>query len=649
MPENKPKKIDFSALSSAVYDYDKLQSQYGGERFATRGSQLSKERYNAAWEEFSKANPNADKKNFRSIYTTKAKDEENLTPWQQRARQDVQDAAALAKEDSEAFRAKQQENFAGLDPEQRQIRGKKALQALQGLGGTKTDDIKKILKQVGSGPGVQRNRDLTDDEFAKVQSYLESRSGTSYGDDANQILQGLYKQSPMKRMGDSPFNRSLNIAQGPNYADLSARIGSSVNQAQQEAQAVQDRKAEEERRAMMSEMQQIQLANLKGQQYEALSVAGDTNIPSADEYISNTSRQLVDKQAELVNQLKNNDISTDEFAQMTSVLKSQVPALKATKAALTDFQGTYQGLLESGQLSASNDGNAGKLYNAITSGDMAIEQGDDGKFYINGAGGELHMPLDQVDKLPKPTPKAQPLNMLVKDVAAGLGEKQLWDDDSSNLVRQQLDNMVGSGNDLQAEKTLKSIAVDSLGISLEEANRLFNSGVIDEDGTAQESDDYGNTNQLEQMVEQRMVQEAENQWGANNLKRQKQQAELAYKQAQIDRLNQAANNASKPSVGQVAYEQQSAAISDTIDNLDFGGSAESVTQALGQFQGVGGIEQIRYVGGQEGKKGKYWWNSDTPATEPKVQVKIKGKAYPLSADPETLKRQLTNLITKKYQ
>ena len=240
MADKEKKPIDYTALSKSVRDQDVLATQYGAQQGSSRAVQAKTASYNKAWAEYSAANPNAKKDNFRDIYSTKVANEEEITPWQERARADLLAASELASEDSTKFREEQKQNFAGLDQRSKSRRGAKALESIKEFSkGGLPSDIKKLLKYKG------RNTDqYSDKEFGAIQKYLETRSGTGYSDAANETLQNLYKQSPTKRT--SPFKqvRSLNINQGPNYADLSDRIGSSVQGAINEQRIARERSEE---------------------------------------------------------------------------------------------------------------------------------------------------------------------------------------------------------------------------------------------------------------------------------------------------------------------------------------------------------------------------------------------------------------------
>lgn len=313
-----------------------------------------------------------------------------------------------------------------------------------------------------------------------------------------------------------------------NYATLSDEIGSSVDEAIAQQREARDRAIEDERKARMDEMQQMQLAQLKANQYEALSVPGDTSIPSADQYLQQASRDLIDMQSNYVNQLKNGEIDTDEFARLSAQVKTQVPQLQATKQALTDFQANYSTLLQEDKLSESNSDLPGKLYNAITTGDMQITPNPEtGEMMIVGADGELNMPLSQVGRLPKPTPKQPELSQLVQPTVAA--QDYTTDTFNPESVRAQLDSML-AGGDLQSEKTLKAIAVDSLGMTLEEANALMNEELP-------EADNYGNTNRLEQKVEMAMINEARQQFEAQAYKAKEDQLDLKLKEARLRNLD----------------------------------------------------------------------------------------------------------------
>lgn len=646
---DKKKPIDYGAQKSHVYDFDRLQAQYGGGRFKTRGSKHLRDSYQQAWKEYKEQNPDAEKSNFRTIYTTDVEDEANITPWQQRARQDVMAAEKFAQEDEAIFRKEQEENFKSLDPKLRQIRGEKALTAIRAMNKGGDTVIRDLVKAYGSGGSDHGRGEITDDDFARIQSYLESRHGTGLADESNNILQALYATNPSV---NSPLDRRLHIAQSPNYVQLSESIGGAVNQAVEEQRLRAERELEEERRAKQAEMQNLQLAAMKQNQYETLSVAGDTGIPSADVYLQSASRQLVDEQANLVNALKNGDIDTDEFAQKSALIKSQVPALNSTKQALVGFQQEYQGLLEAGELSASNSDLPGKLYNAIIGGDMRIQPDANGELRIIGLEGEdgipeLNMPLSQVQRLPRPTPKAQPLDVLVKGTAEGLSAADSWDENSDDTVRQQLDGMLAGKSDIEAEKTLKAIAVDSLGMTLSQAQSML-------ENTFEEADEYGNTNELEKFVEDRMIQEAQKQFDANKYEQDVKQAELEYKQAQANRLQTLANQGgTKPLASVIEKEKQAEAISNTINSIDWSDPDDINKVLKEQFGGVAGIEQIAYRPASEGEKNPSWWQRNVSGYDKGhgegIIAVIKGKKYPLPTDPTELARKLATLVTGRYQ
>ena len=171
------------------------------------------------------------------------------------------------------------------------------------------------------------------------------------------------RNSPLKQYSAS-FVDQINRGR-VNYATLSDEIGGSVEEAIAQNRERADREAEQARQAQLDEMRQLQLASIKQNQYESLQIAGDTGVPSFDQHLQSASRMLVDKQAGLVNQLKNGEINTDDFAVASAQIKGEIPNLKATKQALSTFQTNYQGLLEADELSGANDGQAGMLYNCL--------------------------------------------------------------------------------------------------------------------------------------------------------------------------------------------------------------------------------------------------------------------------------------------
>ena len=92
------------------------------------------------------------------------------------------------------------------------------------------------------------------------------------------------------------------------------QIGDEIDERKEKRKADLRQAKEDERLALQAEAQQLQLAQIKQAQTEALIVPADTGIRSADDYVRDASRKLVDNQAALSAQLKNGDITTDEYA-----------------------------------------------------------------------------------------------------------------------------------------------------------------------------------------------------------------------------------------------------------------------------------------------------------------------------------------------
>ena len=524
-------KIDYNALSKSLHDQGTLAEQYGGVRGEQRGTKLKTERFNQAFDEYAKENPDADKERFLSnVYTTTAKDEENLTPWQVRARKDLEESAGLAAEDQEAFRTQQTENFGSLDDRAKNSRGGKAINAIAKLKGTALpSDIKNLVKRHAGG-GTLSPGTLKDKDFATIQKFLETRQGTAAGAGANEILQGLYKQnpspvqrSPLYRMG-SPFKQTNPYAY-QNYTRL--------DEAAESIEAQQQKQRDLEDRRYKKEMQQFQYAEMKAKQAEALIVPGDTGFNNIDLAMSTASRGLVDQAGALTAQLKKGDINTDEYANQLALIRSQVPALKQWKESLSQNLTTYTEALQNGQLSDAMNPQSLDLYGTLLKDDGSVQLGigEDGSVTMAGVteGGEpISIPVTGIGNMPKPILKQpSPYEQLkgpMKEIQQRLISKEGNEDEISDYARAQFDSVVEQGGD----QAVLSMAVDHMGLSYEEAKKL--------EGTPLE----GYRNALEKQVEDNWVNAAGDMFVADEFK-QKQQ--LINQQKLQQQKQQAAQNA----------------------------------------------------------------------------------------------------------
>ena len=413
-------------------------------------------------------------------------------------------------------------------------------------------------KMAGEGGYSGGPSTLTGEERAKMVEGLER-----LGVNPNTVFRDLQSKSPMKRMHDSPFKRTPQIRRS-NYVNASQQIGDSVQGAIDEKRAREQADLEAERQARAAEMQHLQLAQMKQAQYESLNVPADTGVKSADQYIQGASRQMVDAQAGLVSALKNGEIDTDQFAQKSALIKSQIPALKNGRKVLGEFQSMYTDLLSQGNISKADDGQSGQLYDLIQSGEMLIQPDEAGNMMMMSPDGGISVPLTNIDRIPKPIPKAPEMAEIVKPAIDSIGEG-LWDPEA---VKKQMDGLF-TGNDINDQKTLKAMAVDRMGLSLEEANELLNA--------PPESDEY--TSALEERVEGGLLSEAQKVYDGNLIKRQQAQANLALRQAQAANQQRLANDPNNGAAKQTAVMLNSQ-LEQQQSQAAYNGLNDTVTKTL---------------------------------------------------------------------
>ena len=633
-------KIDYAALSRQVHGQGTLAEQYGGARGEQRGTALTTQRFNEAFDEYSKENPNTDKDSFRkNIYTYKAKDEENLTPWQQRKRKDLEEAAGLAAEDQEAFRAQQTENFAGLSDQAKGSRAGHALRGIRELGGALPSDIKRLVGKYGAkGGGAVSPGTLKDEDFSKIQKYLESRQGTSSGEGANKILQGLYKQSPVQR---SPLKRMSPFKQLSNNPYAYQNYTSLQGAADTVEQLQADKRASEER-ARNQELQRLQLGEIKAKQQEAFIVPADTGFNEVDLAINQASRGLVDQAGALTAQLKKGDIDTDEYATKLAKIRSQVPAVKQFKDTLTGNLNNYLEASKNGQISEAMDPKARAFYLALSSPEQDSTLGVDEEGNVTFTGTfvdptdpeglpqPFSYPASGIGQMPKPVLKQPgPTETLKKPMAELSKRLNAWDDvESADFAKQQLDAVIEQGGD----GALKSLALDHFKDEKEFRGKTSAEITALADEPAPEGSDASNL--LEHMVEQSWVGTAKSMFVTDKLAQEKEQLANAINQQRLDALEKGVNN---PSGGltpnQQAVQQQRQAISNFIGKtlqtaLPEGGEVD--VAALNALQDAK-IQEIKHIPAGKNSTSS-WYNplswGDEEDTPEEFEIWVKGEKQP---------------------
>lgn len=417
-----------------------------------------------------------------------------------------------------------------------------------------------------------------------------------------------------------------------------------IDQALQENKDREDRFQEKQRRKLQDEEQSLRVAKLKEDQLSGLIIPADTGVKSADQYIQQTSRALVDQQAALVNQMKNGEISTDEFAHQSALIKSQVPALAAAKPALEQFQSTYQTLLQNKSISGADDGQAGYLYDSIQNGTMNIVPDESGNLVITGEyqmpGSDetspISIPLSQLNRMPQPTPKAAPMSELIAPALTALGDAQ-WSPEVEESVQQSIDQAIS--DDDGTGRNLKAIAVDNLGMTMQQANELYATEV---------DSDTGATNALEEAIEKNMMNSVKVKHDAQLIDRQKAEADLAYKQAMTDRAKREASQGNQNGYNQTVAEMNMANDQKKFINMsNIVSQAEKIqdpTAAAAMInQSLGG----QFVEYQETEDDRSWYQrpfKDAPTGGQFVVFDTKGNPIGAAASVAEAKMMFANAI-----
>ena len=446
-------------------------------------------------------------------------------------------------------------------------------------------DEGKTLQQQLTSQGIKEGKNIAEaseaanqvereDRIAyKIKKDLEGAQGYADPDEVARRTASLTTQSPIQKR--SPLLQFANPYAG-NYSALSQAVGGGVKDAIDEQKAAEDRRREQERQDLNTQIQQNAFAQQKIKQAEALVVPGDTGYNSLDGAINKATRSLADQAGNLTNQLKNNEIDIDQYAQQYATIQSQIPGIKAFKETLTANLQGYQEGLANGQLSKANGLQTNDLYATMMSDDGSLDLGVDeaGRVMFTGQtlGGEpISIPVNGANQMPKPIFKQPSPYELIKPTLTEL-EKSLnvWDDAATETIKGQLDIVLEEGG----EPALKSLAVDHYGISLEEANRLS-------DEPAE-----NHTNALEKYVEEKFVNDAQIKFKADQLTAA-QQADLAFKKQQLyNKQQQGGGNTA------AAIKQQNEIIqreqNTQILNTAVAGGKDKATGLIG----VGGITGV---------------------------------------------------------
>lgn len=393
--------------------------------------------------------------------------------------------------------------------------------------------------------------------------------------------------SPLKKPGDLARLATQLDTRPMDYAAVSRMIDADIDRFDRRQKSFR----EERRQKTLDEARNYRLGMLKAEQQKGLMIDSNSGYSSIDNYFRQAGRGLADEASNLVSLLSKNEITSDEFANKYSTIAGQVEQLKPFAAGIKTMMTNYRTDLANGTLSAANQGMYENLYEAISQDKGNLFLDDNGVLVYEGQTVEgpdgksepFSIPINQLQSVPQPIKKVDPIEALTKPIADILSVPQetTIDDGNGNLrtikqsTQPNLNNTAFSSGvrgafdeflKAQGNNGLKSLAVDHLGMELEEMEAKLDSGPFipsAEDFTPEEINKYGLdalanerfSSQLEFEMEKEFVKTAAMQTDYKILQ-SKMQAEIDIKNQQlaIQRQN-AARQESKGTAGTLAERQ----------------------------------------------------------------------------------------------
>ena len=191
------------------------------------------------------------------------------------------------------------------------------------------------------------------------------------------------RSSPTTRM-ESPFKQSSFNPYA--YQDKFAGAGDAAAAAIEEQRALEREVRQREREELQDAMQRQAFAEAKAKQQEALIVAGDTGFNNVDLAVNQASRQLVDQAAALTAQLNKGEITADEWASQTALIRKQVPGINAWKETLTNNLGAYVEATATGGISKAMNPEYMAVYNSLMKDDgtFSLAVNENGQVVFEG-------------------------------------------------------------------------------------------------------------------------------------------------------------------------------------------------------------------------------------------------------------------------
>lgn len=300
--------------------------------------------------------------------------------------------------------------------------------------------------------------------------------------------------SPLKRPGNLARLATQLDTRPMDYDAIARTVDSSIDRFDRRQKSFR----EERRQQKLDQARDYRLAMLKAEQQKGLMIDSNSGYSSIDDYFRQAGRGLADEASNLVSQLSNNEITSDEFAQRYSTISSQVDQLKPFAAGLKTMMTNYRTDLANGTLSAANQDMYENLYEAISQDKGNLFLDDNGVLVYQGETAEdadgntepFSIPINQLAAVPQPIKKVDPFPALTKTIADTLSvptemfdpatgktvvkstPATLINGDFSSGVRGAFDDFVK----VQGNNGLKSLAMDHLGYDMERMQAMLDSG-----------------------------------------------------------------------------------------------------------------------------------------------------------------------------
>jgi hypothetical protein len=268
-------------------------------------------------------------------------------------------------------------------------------------------------------------------------------------------------------------------------------------------------------------MRDLQYAQLQAEQMKKLVVSSESPHKTAQNYAQMMSHNLVDRQAELVNQLENGQLDSTQFAAESAKISGQVPQIKGFISQFDTGLGIYTTGLAQKSLSEAMPPEDDYLWKAIADGKGEFVMDDNNILVYKGKtenGDDFSFPANKLNQMPMPLLKVNsfeentlPLAIeLAKPVDTQLPNGE-WTKRSMGLndprfketIRASFDTFLANNGGVDG---LKSLAADHAGYTRERIDKLLNSGTYE----GPDGEEYAN--QLEYEMEQDWLASAADQY-----------------------------------------------------------------------------------------------------------------------------------------